>query len=249
MTNGGLARTFWQTADSGFSHINYTSYLGGEKGLMSRWKSEWLDRWAKGGWLRGKRVGDYGIGAGLLGKLLCTNYSIARYVGMDIAARQLEAAAILLESLAACPRTLILQSGTPDFSTLGLDVLISQQVIQHFPSQSYVDSWLSAVETARIPKVFLEVRYAHEARFSNWGNANHDKDSTQAEKENIIDTKQTMNAHVDTRNYDAISFAVMLNCEYILQRMPSYKLEGKWFTSKGYKRTKFQACALAQKTV
>jgi len=133
-------QSFWQTANAGFSHINYSAYLGGESGMTARWNAQWLSHWSSGGWLRGKHVGDYGIGAGLLGKILCMNHSIARYVGLDIAARQLEAAATMFQALPGCRHTLILQSGSPDFSSLGLDVLISQQVIQHFPSKSYVDA-------------------------------------------------------------------------------------------------------------
>lgn len=123
-----IVRDYWQTVDASFAHVNYSTYLRGEDALISRWKTAWMDRWAARNSLRGKRVGDYGIGAGLLGELLCKNYSVAHYVGIDIAARQLEATAARFDKLPDCNRTLILQTSKLDFSALGLDVFISQQV-------------------------------------------------------------------------------------------------------------------------
>ena len=96
--------------------------------MIQRWESSWLTRFAKSNPLRGKRVGDYGIGAGLLGEVLCTNFSVSHYVGIDIASRQLEAAARRFDKLPQCSRTLVLQTSKLDFSALRLDVLISQQV-------------------------------------------------------------------------------------------------------------------------
>ena len=46
---------------------------------------------------RGATVAEYGIGGGLLGQYLLTSHNISRYLGIDIAERQLRAARRRLE--------------------------------------------------------------------------------------------------------------------------------------------------------
>ena len=227
VSTGDSVRNYWQTVDGKYAHIDYSGYLRSEGSLIQRWESSWLTRLAKSIPLRGKRVGDYGIGAGLLGEVLCTNFSVSHYVGIDIASRQLETAARRFDKLPQCGRTLILQTNKLDFSGLGLDVLISQQVIQHFPSERYVSEWLSAVNDARIPKVFLEVRWAEKPRFSSWIN-----------RRAIV--KHGTAAHAPD---GAVTFAVLVNCQWMLQRLPAYRLEEEWATTSGVGHSHFQACS------
>ena len=219
---------FWQTTSPVYAHIEYRKHLHSEAFTTRRWRLSWLDSWARGDWLRGKTVGDYGIGAGLLGKVLCANYSIGRYVGIDIAPRQIAAAARLLSAVPGCRHDLVLQSGPPDFRALGLDALVSQQVIQHFPSQRYLDGWLDAVVRARVPKVFLELRYSPVPRFSNW-----------TARPEAIRSRSTCCPR-------AVTLGVRINCAYVARRMQSYALAAEWitFVQPSKVNTSFQGCSL-----
>ena len=183
----------------------------------------------------GKRVGDYGIGAGLLGQLLCTEYSVAHYFGIDIASRQLEATAARLDRIPKCNHTLVLQTSKMDFGAFRLDVFISQQVIQHFPSSKYLDDWLAAIQSARIPLVFLEIRYAQPARFSEWV---HDKSVTSR-----IARDSQRDGVKYSKTARQVQFATLVSCEYLLQRIPAYRLDDQWETIKGSSDSVFHACS------
>ena len=224
---------YWEnSATPAFAHIAYKDHLHSEAAMIKRWNDQWLKRWASGGWLRGKRVGDYGIGAGLLAKVLWKNHSISHYVGFDIAARSLMAASKKLLQETDLPHTLILVSGAVNFAEQHLDVLISQQVIQHFPSKAYTLSWLGSIESARIPKVLLEVRTPSRARpvFNEW----------QSSKKGLTT--------------DDVSFAVAVSCEWVAKQLPSFRLDDTWQTATGenlrskvLQKWTFNACAFSLK--
>ena len=136
------SRAFWEQAHAPLAHISYDNGLhGSEFQLIRRWYSNWLGPWSRRVRLRGSRVGDYGIGAGLLGKVLCSRFHIGAYVGFDVANRSLTAAKALLNQsvvpLTCAKEFELVAGGIPEFSNWRLDVLISQQVIQHFPSRNY----------------------------------------------------------------------------------------------------------------
>ena len=105
---------------------------------------------------KGKRVLDYGIGGGYLGEVLFKEYEIASYVGVDISQKSLSAAAKTL-SLQIDQGKVRLLLTPQDFNTLKPDVLISQAVIQHFPSVKYLDSFLANVNSAGACEVMLQV--------------------------------------------------------------------------------------------
>ena len=130
------ARAYWEQVHPPLAHITYRNGLhGSEAMLTARWDSNWLRRWSRGGppfhvKLNGSRVGDYGIGAGLLGKLLCARHRIVQYVGFDVANRSLSAAsALLAATVPQCAARFELVGGAvPEFCRYQLDVLVSQQV-------------------------------------------------------------------------------------------------------------------------
>jgi len=223
---------YWEhSASPAFAHIAYKDHLNSEQAMVQRWNKQWLQRWAGSGWLKAKRVGDYGIGAGLLAKVLATNHSIAHYVGFDIATRSLSAASKKLQGETSCPHTLILVSGPTDFASQHLDVLICQQVIQHFPSRAYTLTWLAAIESARIPKVLLEVR------------------TPDGRSRPVFNEWHSSKAGLTT---DDVSFAVAVSCSWIAKQLPSYTLEGSWPTASGrspaskvLKAWTFHACAFS----
>jgi hypothetical protein len=71
--NGSL-RTFWNTADAGYSHINYNTFLGSEAKLVAGWMRLWLDKFAADSGLGlDSVVVEYGFGAALLGDTLLSS--------------------------------------------------------------------------------------------------------------------------------------------------------------------------------
>ena len=222
-------RRFWQSVHGGFAHTDYTHRQHrGEASVVKRWRGQWLDDWLAdrgNGWLRGRRLGDFGIGGGLLGELMCREHGISHYVGFDVADRQLELTRQRLRH-ANCSHSLVLVDGSrgdaTDFRPYRLDALISQQVLQHFPSEAYTLSWLRMVSAARIGRLLLEVRYADdpkrpvrdEVRFNNWGQRS-----------------QAL--------YLEVAHATVLQCEYLHARLPGYRLA--WHSANRSQR--FRACA------
>ena len=91
--------------------------------------------------------------------------------------------------------------------------------------------WLSAINYARIPNVLLEVRYAKPPRFSEWGS-----------NEKVVD--QGHSTHAADRT---VRFAVLVDCTYILSRMPAYRLDDEWDTVHGAHNSNFHACSLILK--
>ena len=168
------AKTFWEHASGWFSHISYDNHVHkGEAHLIQTWDIRWFQVWSSSlpqgaSWLRGKRVGEWGVGGGLLGQMLCERHGIAHYVAFDIAERQLKETSTRLARTVACPHDLVLASSTSpsdtEFKRWNLDVLISQQVIQHFPTEQYTVDWLCTLAAARIPRLLLGARPESRAR-------------------------------------------------------------------------------------
>lgn len=104
-SDSALARAYWNKVHPPLAHIDYQNPLhGSEERLVRRWNRAWLGEWSKGGppfnvVLKDRRIGDYGIGAGLLGKVLC-QHEIGGYIGFDVAERSLSAARTMLSESA-----------------------------------------------------------------------------------------------------------------------------------------------------
>ena len=152
------ARTWWETeATDKFAH---TRKVTQDALRQSVWERTWLTRLHREFPLDGHRVIEYGIGAGGLGILLLDKYHIRHYVGIDIASRQLKAAAVKLKRFGPGKVTLKLAPTNllPVLSALAADTFVSQAVIQHFPSEHYFRDWILAVGCAQIPTLMLQVR-------------------------------------------------------------------------------------------
>ena len=242
-----VARQFWEHASATFSHIKYNgSYLRSEDQLMGAWRVRWLDRWSANphaSWLRGKRVGEWGVGGGLLGKMLCEQYRIGRYVAFDIAERQLQQTKARLAPT-SCAHEVVLASSTTapggcDWQRWRLDALISQQVIQHFPTEQYTVQWLCTLAAARIPRLLLEVRLPplknhkrHALGFGNW--------ALDKRLQSVYELRGLVSGQKSTI---AVQFATYLDCNYLLGRLPGYRLD--WFQN--HTKLQFSACALSLK--
>jgi hypothetical protein len=219
-------RSFWEGVDGDFAHINYSApNHQSEAALIQRWRTQWLDAWSVQfgrNWLQKQRVGDYGIGGGLLGELLCKEYGISHYVGFDVATRQLGLASQRLRN-ASCSHDVVLVNGSrgdaTDFALHRLDAFVSQQVIQHFPSKRYTEEWLRALAAAQIPRLLLEVRFTadpahpkHEVRFNEWGKRKPSRSD--------------------------VKMGTVLQCEWLHERLSRYRYA--WASNSS---RRFKACA------
>lgn len=154
----GLER-FWDHAPHQYAHIAYTGYK--LKNLTDQWRQRWI-RHGPPDVFRGATVAEYGIGAGLLGEMLLTEYKAAHYIGMDISTRQLEAAQTHLSACATCKwRHTLLHVGenaADNLEPFRIDVFVSQAVIQHFPSDAYLAGFLRVLSRSNIPHLVLQTR-------------------------------------------------------------------------------------------
>ena len=169
-----LAEWWNRNATSTFAHIEYSGrILASEQNLTDQWEQRWMhaapiNPGASGVstrlW-RGATVVEYGIGGGLLGQYLLGTHNISRYIGIDIAERQLRAARHRLDTCCRGQYQLLrvdrsLSDDTLSTSAGSMDVFISQAVMQHFPDDEYSRQFLSVLSRARFPLLMLQVRQA-----------------------------------------------------------------------------------------
>ena len=164
LTNvSGLANWWGTVAHPTYSHVEYNHWLGSEQRMVSSWRKDWLRAFSQRHTLSGKRLLDYGIGGGLLGKVLLDSpHQIAHYVGVDISERSLGAARKRLTHAGVLPSQFTLLQAPQAFSELWPvpDALISLAVIQHFPSRAYADAFFGSVEASTIPLLLLQIKLA-----------------------------------------------------------------------------------------
>lgn len=105
-------------------------------------------------------VAEYGIGAGLLGEILLKDYNFTKYTGFDISDRQLRAARNRLEKCCNGRFELVLVDTHLDVKQLdGIEIFVSQAVIQHFLSREYTNRFFSTLNNASsINWMMLQVR-------------------------------------------------------------------------------------------
>jgi 2-polyprenyl-3-methyl-5-hydroxy-6-metoxy-1,4-benzoquinol methylase len=188
--NNAAAKAWWNnSANEGFQHID-REYV---QKTMAAWQA-FLPHYQ---WT-GKRVLDYGIGAGYLGEVLFQNpYFIKSYVGVDISQKALDAAGRNLAPYAPNFQLLL----TPqNFQALTPQVFVSQQVIQHFPSVAYLDQFLANVDSSGAPEVMLQFRMSSDGATTT--NYAYQKDNT---------------SHGD------VAFALVTSANYIGQKLPHYQ--------------------------
>jgi hypothetical protein len=141
--------------------------------LIDAWRRTWIDRFCSGLTsdtvvrrakactpLYGRRVAEYGIGTGVLARYLLTHFNVSRYDGIDISARQLNATANATRSYVAAGvvRLYHVTGDGVEFAALRPDTIITQSVIQHFPSLGYMDQFLSNVERSGARHLMLQIR-------------------------------------------------------------------------------------------
>lgn len=149
-------RDWWNKADETYSHIRYDRWLTSPDALIRMWNRSWLHRLPSDP----GHVVEYGIGAGLLGKVLLESYNASFYTGLDISDRQLSRA---WKTLSMCCKSRYRLERVVDKLILeqiqGAQTFVSQAVIQHFPSVSYVVDFLAVLNApSTIRWMMLQVR-------------------------------------------------------------------------------------------
>lgn len=146
--------TYWNNADKFISHLDY-NYTRHAFPVWEKYFLSSID-------FNDKTVIDYGIGGGFLGQILLNKYNIAKYIGIDISQRQLEEAKKNINNdkteFLLCP---------VDLSTIDADILISQSVIQHFPTETILIDFLKNVNNSMCHTLILQIRYGELTKFSN----------------------------------------------------------------------------------
>lgn len=119
--------------------------------------------------LEGKKILDFGCGGGFLGKwLFDQSVEIGKYIGLDIAERSLSAARARLQSFVDNKKAMLIKItpwGIDDLNVLNIDVLVSFNTIQHFPTKEYLDYFLDTVNQSGAKKLVLQYRVDKETRF------------------------------------------------------------------------------------
>ena len=144
VVGANLLQDWWnQISPASFAH----RVPGQQQAYLPVWRKLWLDSIASE--CQGKRLVEYGIGEGYLGEYALRNLSVAHYAGIDISSRSLEAARHrLARTRSQVNGSFTLHLAGVTLSSLQPYMFISQQVIQHFPSQEYTNDFLSQVNSS-----------------------------------------------------------------------------------------------------
>ena len=147
-------KTYWDNAPPTYAHIKYAEHLIGEPNLTSTWRRQWLYKWP---FEHSVVVAEYGTGGGLLGSLLMDSYNASHYIAIDVSTRQLDHVATRLRGRSYS----VISTDTLNDQLLkpfNIDVFISQATIQHFPSDTYLASFLNVLDRSNIPYLMLQIR-------------------------------------------------------------------------------------------
>jgi len=151
-------RSFWEKCDKTFAHITADKWLVSVDNLLSSFAHNFTHFNPTN-----KVIVDYGIGAGYLGMYLFNNFLIKKYIGIDIAQRSLDAASNNLSLFKDKTEFFLVPV---DFSSLNADMFCSFAVIQHFPDQKYLDSFLTNLNNSKISELILQIRHCDRNKFS-----------------------------------------------------------------------------------
>jgi hypothetical protein len=147
-------KEYWETSDDHMSHLSL-EYI---KGNITVWKNKFLNSID----FKDKVVIDYETGRGLLGEVLHKEYMIKKYIGIDVAEKQLNfAKEILKDTNSEFYLTPI------NFKELGADIFITQAVIQHFVDEKYLIDFLNNINESNCDKLVLHIRHGEKTIFKN----------------------------------------------------------------------------------
>lgn len=156
-------KEFWEKCNTTFSHCSIDNWLKSENNLYESWDNHFLLKLNSLYDLRNSTVIDYGTGGGFLGKHLFNKFGVKKYIGIDIAERQLNEVKKNLSSYNIETYLLPLS----DFN-LGADVFITQAVIQHFPNQDYFLDFCDKVNRSNSKILMIQIRSGEKNKPSSY---------------------------------------------------------------------------------
>lgn len=183
-------KKFWDTCDESFSHTQKDPNK-----LITSWERQFLSRLN----FQDKIVLDYGIGAAYLGDFLLKNKRISHYYGIDISDRSLKKANKLLKD-----QTNYNLYNTSFFYkefNYKVDIIIAQQVIQHFIDKITLDSFLEKINDLSPQHIMLQTILP-----------------VSSKEVEFIDFNPYKNQSKDVQR------ACRVNSTYILNQLPKYKI-------------------------
>lgn len=197
-------KNFWETCNENFSHIKISGHLKDYKTLTTEWQNNFLSKLESFIKLKDKIVVDYGIGGAYLGLYLNEKYRIQKYIGIDIAERQLEVARKNLVDNKLNHELLMVPQ---DFSNTKSDCFISQAVIQHFPDLNYLNDFIRNINHSNIPFVVLQIRFDEKT---------HIRDGNYQSQEEITWKCKTNNEYIlqTLTNYENVYKGPILSNKY-----------------------------------
>lgn len=153
MRNNKLAtnmRNIWNTTSPRNAHLG----ISGEKSmLIARYKELVTSKIN----VTGKRVIDFGIGGGLLGRLLLSKFDIAYYIGYDLAERSINAARVNMAEFDN-KELILLTKHIWSFVEKKPDIIVCLACIFHFPTNLYLDNFLLECNKSGAEYLVLEIR-------------------------------------------------------------------------------------------
>lgn len=145
---------WWDRADTYFAHRRYKSEIE----MGTNWHSVWLNRFCNDGRCNGTTYTEYGIGAGLLGEVLLTEYQAKHYAGIDISKKSRDASLQRLQRLSISRSRFSLHDVHVPLDQLGSRIFVTQAVMQHFPSLNYTQAFLRRVNECGAEFLMLQPR-------------------------------------------------------------------------------------------
>jgi 2-polyprenyl-3-methyl-5-hydroxy-6-metoxy-1,4-benzoquinol methylase len=168
--------------------------------LINSWERQFITRLN----FSDKTVLDYGIGAAYLGKYLLEQKNISHYYGLDISDRSISKAKNLLRSFNSNKYDLILVDDHDTIIDEKIDVVICQQVIQHFVSEEMLLQFLNRLCSFDAKLLMLQTIQP-----------------TNSKNLQIVDNNQY-------DNIDAVVRACRVTSDYIISKLPMYCVSCKY---------------------
>lgn len=142
-------RRFWNQTSPRNSHLGLS---GEEEFLINRVHELILNKMS----VKGKTIIDFGHGGGYTGKVVL-EADCKQYIGYDISDRSNKRASENLEEFVN-KELILLTEHRWDFSVKKPDIIIALAVMIHFPTQTYLNNFLSTVEASGAKRLVLEIR-------------------------------------------------------------------------------------------
>jgi SAM-dependent methyltransferase len=157
---------YWETCGERFAHIKqgeWDSVVSSED-TLSKFEVHYGLKDAATV-VKGAVVIDYGIGNGRLAIPLL-EAGARKYVGIDIADRQLNKARQFLQSK-GCKEGYELLKVPVRFADHKPDLFITQACMQHFPNQKFLNSWCENVDASGAAFLLMQYRYTEKGKEFN----------------------------------------------------------------------------------